>query len=81
MMEEEVDATFRKSSQKQVQLIQLGYFPGTPPPTSNPGDLPTCYLSEVLATTMQQRVEIPMAATTLESGSSQAQASMSSLPN
>ena len=55
-MAEEVDATFRRSSLKQAQLTQLGYFPGASP-LPNPGMIPICYMSEALATTVQWRVD------------------------
>ena len=40
-----------RSSLKQAQLTQLGYFPGVSPPP-NPGAIPIHYMSKALATTV-----------------------------
>ena len=54
-------------------------FPWCISSVTNLGALPTCYLSEALATTMQWRAKIPMASTSPESRDLQAQVSMSRL--
>ena len=78
-MAEEVDAIFWEvfSETSSIDLVRL--LPWCISTTTiNPGALPTHYMSEALATTMQQGVEAPVATTTPESRGSQALASMGS---
>ena len=77
-MEEEVGVTFWEvfSETSSIDLVRL--HPCCISTTANPFALPTCYMSEALATTVQWRARAPMATTTLESGGQQALVSMSS---
>ena len=63
-----------RSSLKQAQLTWLGYICTA----ANPGTILIGYMSEALATTLQWRVDAPVAAITLESKGSQVLASKSS---
>ena len=78
-MAEEVDTTFwevfsETSSIESVRLL-LRHISTS----ANPSALPTCYMSEALATTVQWRVDTPVATTAPESQDSQAPVSTSSL--
>ena len=77
-MVEEVVATFWEvfSETSSIDLVRL--LPWCISSATNPDNLPTYYMSESLATNMQQRVEAPTATTTPESGGPQALDSMSS---
>ena len=78
-MGEEVDTTFWEvfSEASSTDLVRV--LPWCISTTVNPGVIPTCYMSEALATTMQWRADAPVATTTPESEGWQAQASMSIL--
>ena len=78
-MEEEVDAMFSEVFSKTSSIDSVRLLSWCISTTTNLGALLTCYLSEALATTMQWRVEVLLAATAPESGGPQAQFSMKSL--
>ena len=67
-MEEEVDATFREVFSETSSIDSVRLSPWCISTATNPRGLPTCYLSEALATTVQWRAEFHMAATSAESG-------------
>ena len=77
-MEEEVDTTFQEVFLETGSIDPVRLLPWCISTATNPGALPTCYLSEALAITMQQRVEVPMAAIAPESVDPQALVFMSS---
>ena len=77
-MAEEVEAPSERYSLNQAQLTQSGYFPGASPPLPILVLFPKHYISETLATTMQQRMDAPVATTNPASEGSQALASTSS---
>ena len=78
MMAKEVDTIFREvfSETSSTNLVRL--LPWCISTATNPGMIPICYMSEALATTMQQRVDAPAGTTIPESEGSQTPASTSS---
>ena len=78
-MAEVVDITFQEvfSEISSTDLVRL--LPWYISTAANPNAIPICYMSEALATIMQQGVDAPMATTAPESEGSWALASTSSL--
>ena len=62
-MAEEVDATFQEVFSKTSSAQSVKLFLWCISTTANPGMIPICYMNEALATTMQCRVDTPVAAT------------------
>ena len=77
-MAEEVDATFQEVFPETSSTDLFRLLPWCISIVNNPDVIPIHYMSEVLATIMQQEVDAPTATTTPESKDSQAPASMSS---
>ena len=74
-MAEKVDATFQEVFSEMSSTDSVRLLPWCISTAANPGMIPIHYMSEALTTTVQQRMDAPVATTALGSEGSQALAS------